>query len=75
MSTDNPEGPMQHRSADGNANGMLNGHANGYDEEAAKVASSATKQVVQGLRATAAAFTPSKAATPASSTIASVGDC
>lgn len=72
---DNPEGPMQHRSADGNTNGVLNGHANGYDAEAAKVASSATKQVVQGLRATAAAFTPRKAATPASSTVASVGDC
>ena len=75
VSADNPEGPMQHRSADGKANGVLNGHANGYDAEAAKVASSATKQVVQGLRATAAAFTPSKATTPASSTVASVGDC
>jgi len=76
VSADNPKGPMQHRSANGKANGALNGHANGYDTEAAKVASSATKQVVQGLRATAAAFTPSKlATTPASSTIASVGDC
>ncbi len=65
---------MQHRSEDGMTNGTS--HTNGYDAEAAKVASSATKQIVQGLRATAAAFTPSKqAATPAASGIASIGDC
>lgn len=68
---------MQHRSANGIANGVP---PVGLDAEASKVAASATKQVVQGLRATAAAFTPGKqvpatAATPASSTEASISDC
>ena len=74
---DNPDGPMQHRSGNGIANGVS--HA-GFDAEAGKVAAAATKQVVQGLRATAAAFTPSKhvpatAATSATSTTVAVGDC
>lgn len=74
---DNPDGPMQHRSPNIIANGVT--HV-GYDAEAGKVAATATKQVMQGLRATAAAFTPGKqvpaaAATPATSTTASVSDC
>ena len=67
---DNPDGPMQHRSANGIANGLTH---TGLDAEAGKVAATATKQVVQGLRATAAAFTPGEhvpAATPATSTVA-----
>ena len=78
---DNPDGPMQHRSANGIANGVANGVTHGgFDAEAGKVAATATKQVVQGLRATAAAFTPGKqvpatAATPSSSKVASVSDC
>ena len=67
---------MQHRSDHGTTNGVSNGHVHGYDSEAAKVAASATKQVVQGLRATAAAFTPSKpVSTPVTPSVASVGDC
>ena len=67
---DNPDGPMQHRSANGIANGVTH---MGFDAEAGKVAATATKHVVQGLRATAAAFTPGKqvpAASTATSTVA-----
>lgn len=68
---------MQHRSGDGLANGVI--HA-GYDAEAGKVAAAATKQVVQGLRATAAAFMPGKqvpaaASTPPAAATVSVSDC
>lgn len=68
---------MQHRHENGITNGISH---DGVDAEASKVAATAAKQVVHGLRATAAAFTPGKqtpatAATPATSTIASVGDC
>ena len=71
---------MQHRSEHGTTNGVThgvsNGHVNGYDSEPAKIAASATKQVMQGLRATAAAFTPSKpVSTSVTPTVASVGDC
>ena len=69
---------MQHRSADGMTNGQANGVSHdGYDAEAAKVASTATKHIVQGLRATAAAFTPSSKAgtTSESSSVAAVADC
>ena len=70
---------MQRMSPRGIANGFTNGTSHtGYDAEAAKVAATATKQVVQGLRATAAAFTPGSHATTATangSAIASVGDC
>ncbi|KAL3158675.1 Asparagine synthetase [Trebouxia sp. C0010 RCD-2024] len=71
---DNPEGPMQQKAGDATANGLSH---TGVDAEAGKVAAAATKQVVQGLRATAAAFMPGKqvpaaAATPAA---VSVSDC
>lgn len=76
---DNQEGPMQHMSPRTRANGFANGTSpNGYDAEAAKVAATAAKQVVQGLKATAAAFTAGSKATvttPSSKPIASVGDC
>ena len=68
---------MQHRSGEAIANGVS--HA-GVDAEAGKVAAAATKQVVQGLRATAAAFMPGKqvpaaAANLATATTVSVSDC
>lgn len=65
---------MQQKAGDATANGLSH---TGVDAEAGKVAAAATKQVVQGLRATAAAFMPGKqvpaaAATPAA---VSVSDC
>ena len=74
---------MQHMSPRRLANGLTNGvNHGGYDAEAAKVAATATQQVVQGLKATAAAFIPgSQATTQATngavngSAVASVGDC
>ena len=67
---------MQHRHENGTENGVANGLSHdGVDDEAGKVAATAAKQVVHGLRATAAAFTPSKQMPAATSSTASVGGC